>query len=303
MIVRFFGRLVARLFLTVFAVAILVFFLLLLVPGDAVDAAIGQASASEAVREQIRVDLGLDQPLSVRFVRYVVNLLTVDFGTSWVSRQSVHVLLAQNLGATLSLAGSSLVLALFFGLALGAGSRMSGLSQLSEILAVLMFSAPVLVVGLLLIWIFSVFWNVLPSSGNQGLASLVLPALTIAIPSGGVIGRVLQTEMRTNVAQRMEFLSAARGVQRIRRIFFYLLPTAWGGVSEIVGLQAAFLVGGTVITETLFTRAGVGRLLVTAVLNKDVPVVQASVVTIAATYVIILELLALTRYALDPRLS
>lgn len=295
MIARFLGRVVARLVLTVAAVAVMVFFLLPLVPGDVVDAAIGQAAASEGARAQLRRELGLDDPLGEQFMGYMRGLLTLEFGTSWVSRQPVRVLLAQNLGATLWLAGLSFTLALGMGIGLAAAYRVPALSRIAEGAAVVMLSAPVLVVGLALIWVFAI------ALGVVGTSALVLPAVTLAIPSGGVIGRVLQTEMETEAAREVALLSAARGVGRARRVFGHVLPVAWVGASEVVGLQAAFLVGGTIVTETLFTRSGLGRLLVTAVLNKDVPVVQATVVTIAALYVVILQGVALSRLLLDPR--
>jgi peptide/nickel transport system permease protein len=265
---------------------------------------LSQNSPSADIVERRQQALGLDEPLRVQYGRYLTGLASGDLGVSWFGDQPVSTLLSQQLRATLSLALSSLVVALIAGLVLGipaAAGRDSWISQISRAFTGVLLALPVIFTGIILIWVFSINLGWVPATGQGGIRHLVLPALVVGMSVGGGIARAVDAGVSEVLGQPFMRAAVAKGLSRWGALFRHGLRVGLLPVVDVIALQFGYLVGGTVITESLFARQGVGRLLVGAILNKDVPVVLG-VVTLSIVSYSLLNLLAdIIHTWLDPR--
>jgi ABC-type dipeptide/oligopeptide/nickel transport system permease component len=275
-VARYFVWRLGAFLLTVLVSVSVVFFGLALVPGDPAVAGLSQSSMSPALIAARSTALGLDRPLGEQYLAYLSGLASGDFGYSWMSGQSVGFMLAQQLGATLALTGSALLAAVLIGFPLGvlaAHGQNPVVSYVTQGLLAVMLSTPVMVSGTVLVLVFALSLHWLPATGQGTLAHLWLPASAIGLNVGGSVARVVEAGLAEASHRPFAAFARAKGLTRWQTLLRHTLPVSLLPVLEMVSLQAGYLFSGTVITENLFARQGLGRLLVTAVLNKDAPVV------------------------------
>jgi ABC-type dipeptide/oligopeptide/nickel transport system permease component len=285
-------------------VVTVVFVLLHAIPGDPAETMLAGSGASEAEIAQTREQLGLNDPLPLQYGRYILNTFRGDLGRSLFSNRPVTVTIAEQLPATLQLAAAALLVAVILGFGLGLLAALRADTWIDHAVmgvAVLGVSVPVFWSGLLLILVFSVGLNWLPATGAGGWQHLVMPAIVLGLVGAGPIARLVRASLIN--ALRADYISMARakGLPGSAVIGGHALRNAIIPVIALVGLQAGFLLGGTVVTEAVFARPGLGRLVVEAILSKDLPVVRGVVLLTAATYVVVNLLVDLTTLALDPR--
>lgn len=281
--------------------ATLVFFALRLLPGDAISAQITEGGLSAAQIAERRAALGLDQPVLMQYGRWLAGLLSGDLGVSLLDSRPVTEIVAQQLAPTLALAVSALLTAIMLGIGLGIAAGL-GMS-IARLALTLALSAPIYWTGTLAIWLFAVVLDWLPTSGGSGTSSLVLPSLVLGLHTAGSIGRVIAVNV--NATLNADFILTARMKGLTERLIMWrhvlrvsLLPAV-----NVVALQAGFLLSGVVITETLFLRPGVGRVLLDAVLRQDYPVVQGIALWIALVYLGVNTAADLIARQLDPRVA
>lgn len=300
----FFLRRVVQLVLVLFLVST-VLFVLLRLSGDPALLLAGP-SASPQLVAAIRHDLGLDASLLTQYGVFLRGVATLDFGTSITTGQDALSVVFDHLPYTALLAVSSLLVALTVGGALGIWSGVSrrrGSSALVHGLALGAQSVPSFWLGTLLVFVFAVELNWLPSFGSGGVAHLLLPAVTLAAWPLAKTMLLLRGSVRE--VQSMDYVRTARakGVPRTRRTLRHVVPNALTAVASVAGMDFAELLGGAVITETVFAWPGVGQLLLQSVSHRDYPVVQATVFVVAFLVVLINMLVDLLYRLLDPRME
>jgi peptide/nickel transport system permease protein len=285
-------------------VTLVSFSLLHLVPGDPAEILGGQeATAADIAR--IRAEYGLDKPLVVQYLRFVGNALRGDMGISIASRHPVRELLFQRLAFTLQLSFASILVASAIGLLAGiiSSTRQYSVFDTASMLGALFgISMPIFWLGLLLILVFAVKLHWLPSGGTGGLRYLILPAIALGTASAAVIARMTRASM-LEVA-RQDYIRTARATGYRERvvIFRHGLKNAMIPVLTVFGLEFGYMLGGAVLTETVFSLPGIGRLLVEGIFMRDYPVVQGAMMVVATTFVLV-NLLTDVAYAFfDPRI-
>jgi peptide/nickel transport system permease protein len=287
------------------AAATLTFFVLQVIPGDPVAAAMAEANATEDMLARRRAALGLDLPLPLQYVRYLANLLHGDLGISWYGGEPVALLLRAYARPTLGLAMSGVLVAIVLGVSLGMLSVSGGKGwrgQIYRSLTGFVLSTPVMVSGTLLIWGFAVWLPILPATGQGNLRHLVLPALAVGFTSAGGIARALDASVSATLAEPFIQTARAKGLRRWQMLWRHALRVGALPVVDMIALQFGYLAGGAVITESVFARTGLGRLLVDAVLRRDLPVVQGVVLASALAYSLFNLLADVLHVWLDPRL-
>ncbi|MEU6873014.1 ABC transporter permease [Streptomyces sp. NPDC088190] len=291
--------------LVLWGAATVSFLVLHLVPGDVVDTVLGPSTAATPeLRERIRADYGLGDPLPVQYLRQLAGLLTGDLGRSYQQGLPVGDVLAGQIGPTVELALAATVLALLiaFVAAVATAGRGRAARAVASGLELLAVSVPSYWLGILALAFLSYRFRLLPAAGDQGPAALVLPALTLALPIGGVLARVVRQELDEALARPFALTARARGASERRVLLRHTLRHAALPVATLSGWVVGSLLGGAVLTETVFARPGLGRVLVTAVTSKDIPVVTALVLLSAAAFVVVNLLVDLAYLVIDPRL-
>lgn len=261
--------------------------------------------ATQEVRTELRRQLGLDQPLLTQYIRFLGNVAMGDLGTSYRFRQPALGLVLERLPSTLLLAGASLLISLVIALPLGifaAVYRNTWVDTLATSISLIGQGMPVYWLGLLGILLFSVQWRLLPSMGGGSFAALILPASTLAIYSASRIMRLTRSAMLDVLHQDYIRMARAKGLSEAKVLIKHALRNASIPIVTIIGLQFGGLLGGAVITETVFAWPGVGRLAVNAVQQRDFPVVQAVTVVIALAFSLINLVVDLLYARLNPRI-
>lgn len=261
--------------------------------------------APQEVRTELRHHLGLDQPLPEQYVRFLGRVVVGDLGDSYRFRQPALGLVLERLPATLLLSAASLLISLVLALPLGifaAVYRNTWVDNLATGISLLGQAMPVYWLGLLGILLFAVHWRILPSMGGGSLAALVLPATTLAIYSAARIMRLTRAAVLDVLHQDYIRLARAKGLGEGKVLIKHALRNASIPIVTIIGLQFGGLLGGAVITETVFAWPGVGRLAVNAVQQRDFPVVQAVTVVIALAFSLINLAVDILYVRLNPRI-
>lgn len=296
-------RSMGRALLVLVAVASLVFAMVQL-SGDPL-AGFVPPGASPETKAAIREQLGLDRPVAVQYVDFLGRAARGDFGDSWRARRPAMTIVLERLPATLRLTVAAIVIAILVGGGLGllAARRPGGIiDALTRLLALLGQATPGFWLGTMLIQLFAVRWKVLPSSGSDGWRALVLPAVTLAIYPAGIIARLLRGALIDVRGVDYARTAIAKGLAPGSVLTRHLLPNAVLPVLGYVGLQVSFLLGGAVVVESVFAYPGVGRLAMQAVADRDLPVVQAFVVVLAAMILIVNLIVEIIAAWIDPRL-
>lgn len=298
---------IRRLLLTVpvlAGVATLVFSLIHLVPGDPVQAMLGESASPRDIAE-LRGRLGLDRPLYVQYGAFVKGVATGDLGSSLRTNQPVAAAIAERMPATAELALAAMLVATLVSIPLGiiaavwAGTRVD---HAATTLALIGISVPNFWLGPLLAIVFSVTLGWLPVSGRGTLAHLVLPAITLGAPLAAVLARMTRASLLEELRELYVLAARARGASPARAVLRHAFRNSLIPIVTVIGLQFGAVMTGAVITETIFAWPGVGRLLIQSISFRDYPVVQGCILLIAGTYVAMNLLTDLVYGALDPRI-
>lgn len=299
---RFLLRRVPQLVVVLFGVSIVTFGLVRLT-GDPITVLLGETATQEAIA-QMRSELALDRPVHVQYARFIRNALRGDFGDSLRYRQPALTLFVERLPATLELAGAALLLALIFGLPIGITAALrpqSAFDGLVRGLALTGQAIPGFYLGLVAIIVFGAQLRLLPTGGRGSLAHLILPAATLAAYQVAIVARFARGAMLEVLGEDYIRTAQAKGLRRLRVIVQHALRNALIPVVTIIALQVGTLLSGAVVTETVFSWPGVGRLAVQAIYARDFPIVQVTVMVTAALFVAINLLTDLLYVLLDPR--
>lgn len=301
---RFLAR---RLLLTIpvfFGVATVVFLLIHLIPGDPVQAMLGESAAPADVAS-LRGRLGLDRPLILQYGAFLEGLVTGDLGTSLRTNQAVVSALAERLPATVELAAAAMLVALVFAIPMGtiaavrAGTRLDHMTMTAALVGI---SMPNFWLGPLLAIVFSIVLGWFPVSGRGTLAHLILPAVTLAAPLAAILARMTRASVLEELRELYVLAARARGVSRTRAVLMHAFRNSLVPIVTLLGLQLGGLLTGAVITETIFAWPGVGRLLIQSIGFRDYPMVQGCILLIAVMYVSLNLLTDLLYGLLDPRI-
>jgi peptide/nickel transport system permease protein/oligopeptide transport system permease protein len=296
-----------RLLLTLpvlFGVSFVVFAMVRLIPGDPAEIMAGQAATKELV-EGIRRDLGLDRPILVQYVDFLLNLLEGDLGHSIRSRIPVTVELAVRVPNTVILALSGIAVATLVGVPAGIVSAVkpySVIDTLVMLVALAGLSMPVFWSGLMLILVFAVVLGWLPAVGTGTPAHVVLPAVTVGMTSAAIIARMTRSSMLEVLRSDYVRTARAKGLSEGLVINRHALRNALIPVVTVIGLQMGTLLSGAVLTESVFAWPGVGRLIVEGILARDYPLVQGAVLVVALSFVLVNLLVDVLYAAVDPRI-
>ena len=293
-------------------VGVFIFLLLHLSPGDPA-AIIAGDNATPAQIEAIRTSLGLNDPLHLQFARWAQRVLGGDLGISIFSNVPVATLIAQRVWPTLSLAFATIVLAVALAVTAGVLAAWKAGSLIDRgvmILSVVGFSVPVFVVGYLLIYVFAITLRWLPVQGYSPLAEgfwawashLILPSLALGLAYVALIARITRAAMLDVLAEDYMRTARAKGVSTGPMLFKHALKSAGVPIVTVIGIGVALLIGGVVITETVFNLPGIGRLVVDAISKRDYPIIQGVILLFSGVYVIINLLVDLSYTLLDPRI-
>jgi peptide/nickel transport system permease protein len=254
---------------------------------------------------KFREQMGFNDPFLVQYGRFLAGALRGDFGQSVRHGEPAFDLVMERMPATFELSGAALALALCLSIPAGiisAVRRNSVLDYISTVVALLGQSMPTFWLGIMLILLFSVQFNILPSSGRGGWQHIVLPAVTLGLFTTARITRLTRSGMLEVLNQDYIRTARAKGVANPPVVWKHALKNAAIPIVTIVGIELGTLLGGSVITETIFAWPGVGRLSVQAIYNRDYPVVQAAVFTLAATFVLVNLVVDVLYTYLDPRI-
>ena len=298
-------RRVLGLLFTLWAVVTLTFIALYLVPGDPAQVLLSESQATAAEIEARREELGLNDSLAVQYGRYLWRLLHADLGRSFFSGRPVTVTILEQLPATLSLALAAMAVAVVVGLGLGLVAAMTQGSWVDVAvtgLATIGISTPVFWSGLLAIWLFALVLGWLPATGQGGIEFLILPAGVLGFSAAGAIARLTRASVVDVIDKPFVHVARSKGLPPRPLLLRHTLRVALLPIITVIGLQFGFLLGGAVVTETIFARQGLGRLVVSAILRKDTPIVLGVVLVGVVGYVTVNLVTDLLYGALDPRI-
>lgn len=288
-----------------FGISIFTFLIIHLVPGDPVQLFAGDKPLSAQQETQIRHQYGLDRPLYEQYTSYISGVLHGDFGAGLHSKRPVIDSLREALGPTLQLALAGVIVAVVFGLLLGIFAALfhnTWLDSLAMVIALLGVSVPVFYLGLLLLLFLSFKIHIFPATGSEGIRNLILPGFVVGFSSAAYIARLVRSSMLETLRQDYVVTARAKGLSERVVITGHALRNALIPTITFMGLQFAGLLGGAIVTEQVFSRPGLGRVAITAINNRDFPVIQGVVLVAAATYVVVNLLVDLSYAIFDPRI-
>lgn len=301
----FFLRKLSNLAIVIFGVLLLTFLLIHLVPGDPVEVMLGE-SASTADRAQLRADLGLDQPLILQFGSYLAKLSQGDLGHSIHTKMPIIETIKARYPATVKLALLSLLIGICLGVPMGIYAALKAnhwQDIVVTLVSVRLSAMPAFWLGPMLMLIFAVWLGWLPVSGMDSKASIILPALTLGFGLSAILTRMTRTSLLEVLNDDYIRTARAKGLTEQTVILRHALRAALLPIITIVGLQMGSLLAGTVITETIFSWDGIGRLLVESIEKRDYPVTQACVLIVALSYVLVNLLTDMLYRFADPRVK
>lgn len=293
-------------------VGMFVFLLLRLAPGDPAAIIAGKSATAEMIAG-IREKLGLNDPMPVQFIRWVRDILGGDFGTSIFAGRPVLELIGQRLEPTLSLSILTMVVSVTIGVSFGifAAWRAGGfVDRMLSAFAALGFSVPVFVIGFFVIYWFAISLHWLPVQGyvpiDGGLGPwfvhLIMPTVTLSFGFIAFIARVTRASMLEVLSEDYMRTAAAKGASSYAMLFHHALKNAGVPILTVIGISFAYLIGGVVLTETVFNIPGIGRLVVDAINNRDYPIIQSVLILTSGLYVLINLTVDLAYTLIDPRI-
>jgi ABC-type dipeptide/oligopeptide/nickel transport system permease component len=303
MIVYTLRRVGALVFLAI-GISIIAFAIVRLIPGDPARVILGTSGGNAEVVKRLDAQLGVDRPVVTQYFIWAGDLFKGNFGYSYSQQQSVSSLLAQNVPASLELIVAGLILTVVFGLLIGIAAALRRNTVTDTLLmagSVFFLSIPSYWLGLLLIELLAVRVHVFPVVGGTGLTGLVLPAVTLGLGGIGLTARFVRSSVIEAARQPHVLTARAKGISPRLLLTQHVVRNALLPVFTILGLQFGSLLSGVVLVEVVFSRPGLGRLLVDSITSKDYPTVQAAVLLIAVAYCIVNLAVDLAYQFLDPR--
>lgn len=302
---KFIGKRLLMLIPVLIGVSLIVFTLMQLSPGDPAMIILGAQAAPEDIAI-LRESMGLNDPLIVQFIRFLLGMFTLDFGTSYKDGMPVLTKLLEALPYTAELTFCAVLLALIIGIPAGiisATKQYSVFDRIASVLALIGFSTPNFWLSIMLILVFSVNLKWLPVSGTGSILHLVLPSIALGVQSAAVFTRMTRSSMLEVL--NMDYIRTARAKGLSERVVIlkHALKNALIPVITVVGLQIGLLFGGAILTETVFAWPGVGRLMIDSIRAKDTPVVQGGVIFTASIFVFINLLVDILYAYVDPRVK
>ena len=289
----------------ILGVTFIVFTLMYITPGDPAEIMLGEDAPADEV-DRLRVELGLDKSFFVQYGNFVKNaVFHGDLGKSYVTKRSVSKEIFERFPATLKLAAAAVFVSVGIGIPLGiisASKQYSVFDNVSMIFALVGVSMPNFWQGLLLIIFFSLHLRLLPASGFDGLKYMILPALTIGTSSAAIITRMTRSSMLEVIRQDYIITARAKGQKERKVINKHALGNALIPIITVVGLQFGHLLGGAVLTESIFAVPGVGRLMVDSIKCRDFPMVQGGVLYVAVCFCVVNILVDILYAFVDPRI-
>ncbi len=289
--------------LVLWGAATLAFLAFRIIPGDAVSVMFGpQAKVSEAVKAGVRAELGLDRPPLEQYVSYIGGVLRGDLGTSYQLRMPVTEVIGRQLGPTLQLTALALLIAVIIAIAVALLARRGVARAVVVTAELLVLSSPVFWIGIVLLAVFAFGLGWFPVAGTRSPATIVLPALTLALPVSALIGQVLRDGI--DAAEREPFAETvrSRGAGPVRLVLRHSLRHGAASALTLTAYLIGSLLGGAVLVETVFARPGLGRVTLTAIVDRDLPVVAGVIMLSALVFVIVNVIVELLHPLLDPRL-
>jgi peptide/nickel transport system permease protein len=310
---KYFVRRLVSVIPVLWLVSVMVFGLIHLVPGDPVLVILGSTAEQQSV-EVMRHKLGLDRPLLAQYGSWLGNLLQGNLGRSIVTDEPVMEMVLHRLPTTLTVAAAALFLSLCISIPAGILSSLRHNTSADYLFmgaVILAVSMPSFWLALLLILLFSVKWKLLPmmgyvsvfSGGWEGLRYLILPALSLAFVLAAVVARMTRSSMLEVLREDYIVTALSKGTPKRLIVFKHALKNAFAPVLTVIGFQVGFLLGGTVVIEDIYSIPGVGRLIFTAITNRDYPVVQGCILMVTLIYVLVNTAVDLAYAYFDPRIS
>jgi peptide/nickel transport system permease protein len=302
-----------RLIATLLAVTFLTFVMVALLPGDPVDTILGTGPRAPGVEEQIREDLNLDDPFIVRYVSWLGDAVTGDLGNSYISDQPVADTIKERVPVTAELAFLAIFIAVIVAIpigVLGAYKQAKWQDSTSSAAVQVALSIPNFIVGIFLIWLFAVRWNLLPASNwsrisdgvGANLQTAIMPSLALALGTLAVFSRLIRSDMIATLQEDFILSARAKGLSDRYILFRHALRPSSLSLMTIVGIAFGALLGGTVVIETLFAIPGLGFSLINAINGRDIVLIQGITVFIAVMFIIINTVVDLMYAVLDPRI-
>lgn len=304
--INYLGRRLLLLIPILVGVTTLVFLMRALIPGDPVEVILGGQTADRATLEQIRSQLGLDQPLPVQYLQFVGGVLRGDLGTSIRTGQPVTAEIGLRYPRSLALAGASMAIAILIGFGTGilsAVAKGTFVDFVSMVVALIGVSMPSFWLGLVLMRWFAVELRWFPVLAGDAAIGLVLPAITLGVASAAVISRLVRSSLIESLQQDYVRTARAKGLLSSAVTFKHALRNALIPAITVVGIQFGFLLGGVFIVESVFAVNGIGFYAITAIQQRDFPVIQGIILIVASTYVLVNLLVDLSYVLVDPRIS
>ncbi len=289
----------------VIGVSLLVFASLYLTPGDPLSAILGEAVVSKEQMDQLRQQYGFDEPFYVQYFRFAGRALQGDLGRSFRYNQPVLQQIRDQLPATIKLTLAAMVFAIILGVSLGVLAAIyhnTWVDFTAMLIALGGISIPTFWSGLILLLVFALQLDWLPATGTEGWQRLILPGFALGYGAAAIIARLTRSSVLEVLRQSYVTTARAKGLPGRTVILRHTLKNALIPVITIVGLQFGNLLAGAVVVETVFSRQGIGRLLVDAILSKDFPTVQGTVLLVAVIYTLINLLVDLSYALVDPRI-
>lgn len=302
LIIRVAG-LAASVVIVLWGAATLAFLAFRVIPGDPVSVMLGpQAQVSEAVKDGIRAELGLDRPPLEQYFSYLWQLLQGNLGESYQLRMPVTEVIGRQLGATVQLTALALVIAVVLALAVALFVRGRLSRGIVAGFELIVLSSPVFWIGILLLSVFAFGLGWFPVSGTRNPATIVLPAITLALPVAALLGQVLRDGIEAAERQPWATTVHARGAGQVRLTAHHTLRHGAAGALTLAAYLVGSLLGGAVLVETVFARPGLGRVTLSAITDRDLPVITGIILFSALVFVIVNLIVELLYPLLDPRL-
>ena len=293
----------ASVVIVLWGAATLAFLALRVIPGDPVDVMLGpQAQVSEQVKAAIRSELGLDRPPIEQYVAYLAQLLRGDLGESYQLRMPVTEVIGRQLGATLQLSALALLLAVVIAFAVALLARGRAARGVVAGVELVILSSPVFWIGLLLLSVFAFGLGWFPVAGSRNPATIVLPAITLALPVAALLGQVLRDDIEAAERQPFALTVRARGAGPTRITLHHTLRHGSSGALTLAAYLVGSLLGGAVLVETVFARPGLGRVTLAAITDRDLPVITGIILLSAVVFVVVNIVVEVTHPLIDPRL-
>jgi ABC-type dipeptide/oligopeptide/nickel transport system permease component len=292
--------------LLAFGISVSVFLIIRLIPGNPARAILGTNAGNPQVLARLTRQLGLNLPITTQYFNWIHGVFTWNFGYSYAQQQTVTFLIGANFVPTLELTAGGLLLTVVFGMVIGVVAATKRNSVLDTVImgtALTFLSLPAFWLGLLLLVVFAVHFHLFAVVGGSGIKGLVLPTVTLALGGIGFTGRFVRSSVIDAARQPYVTTARAKGIPQRTVLFRHIIRNALLPVLTVVGLQVGNLLSGAVLIETVFSRPGLGRLLVTSILSKDYLVVQAIVLLITMIYAFVNFVVDLLYPILDPRVA